>query len=64
MHLEAKALGHLEPTRIEIGPISRDPRELAATVLEALPLVHRVLGLPAPDAAPMVIEAELVEVEG
>jgi len=65
MHLEAKALGHLEPTRIEIGAISTsDPRELAATVLDALPLVHRVLGLPAPDAEPMVIEAELVEADG
>lgn len=63
MHLEAKALGHLEPTRIEIGRIDQDPRALAATVLDALPLVHRVLGISSDSTAPDVIEAEIVAVE-
>ena len=55
--LEGRAMGHLEPARVQIDHrmTMADPRELAASVIEALPMIHEVLGLPAPDV-PMIVD--------
>jgi len=54
--LEGRAMGHLEPARVQVDHrmTMADPRELAASVLQALPMIHEVLGLPAP--APMIVD--------
>ena len=58
MHLEAKALGHLEPTKIQIDAIGNDPRDLASMVLDSIPLVNQILGITEPQKTIDVIDID------
>jgi hypothetical protein len=58
--LEARACGHMEPVRVQVDHGMGDPRQLAASVLDALPMVYQVLGLPAPEV-PQIVDADYVD---
>ena len=58
--LEARACGHMEPVRVQVDHGMGDPRQLAASVLDALPMVYQVLGLPAPEV-PQIVDADCVD---
>ena len=62
LQIEGDALGVYAPQQIEITQVTdTDPRLLAQELLDSLPLIHQVMGLPPPP--PKYIDAKSVQGE-
>ena len=60
LQIEGDALGVYAPQQIEVKQVTdTDPRLLAQELMDALPMVHQVLGLPPPP--PKYIDAKVSE---
>lgn len=62
LQIEGDALGVYAPQQIEIKQVTNeDPRVLAQELLDALPMIHQVMGLPPP--APKYIDVQPSEAD-
>jgi hypothetical protein len=65
LQIEGDALGVYAPQQIEVKQVTdTDPRLLAQELIDAMPLVHQVLGLPPPPPKFINATATLEDTDG